>query len=220
MFCEPHRVTFSIGEDFFAYQIDGIGKETNEQKEHVTDSLPTKRTWALEFFKIHATCQVGYSLCGSRENTRGKEMKTRKNKVKLYFWSPTLALISHSHFNSQIWSSCSIKSCNVGFRRPSIGRWQLSNDIDCHVSTSEKHLELRSSVVKKIYPEKTLQPFLIYKSLTPEASESLSHRLRHSTSTIIRWFIRCHYCFRLHNVVVSMCYLCPSCRNCWQGIHM
>lgn len=44
MFCEPHRVTFSIGEDFFAYQIDGIGKETNEQKEHVTDSLPTKRT--------------------------------------------------------------------------------------------------------------------------------------------------------------------------------
>lgn len=31
MFCEPHRVTFSIGEDFFAYQIDGIGKETNEQ---------------------------------------------------------------------------------------------------------------------------------------------------------------------------------------------
>jgi len=44
MFCEPHRVTFSIGEDFFAYQIDGIGKETNEQKEHVTDRLPTKRT--------------------------------------------------------------------------------------------------------------------------------------------------------------------------------
>lgn len=32
MFCEPHRVTFSIGEDFFAYQIDGIGKETNVQK--------------------------------------------------------------------------------------------------------------------------------------------------------------------------------------------
>lgn len=85
MFCEPHRVTFSIGEDFFAYQIDGIGKETNVQKkthlllivfaykENLSSGIfqdTYLSSWWLCFMWIHERIQ------------EGKEMKTRKIKKK------------------------------------------------------------------------------------------------------------------------------------------